>query len=199
MAITNEVLEDVQKEARAIILKAENEAKQILTRAKENANQNYQSIISQVKGKAENEQKKILSLTEVEIRNSLLQTKEELVDAAFEKTLTKLEEFTATREYSDYLLTLIEQAAKQINSKNLLVQVNAKDKTLLKKTGLNALSKKLNCKFTLSNKTSEFIGGCKIETEDGKITFDNTIDNRLRELKPALRVEVAKILFEEEA
>jgi V/A-type H+-transporting ATPase subunit E len=198
LAITNEVLEDVQKEAQAIILKAENEAKQILTTAKEHADQNYQTIISQVKGKAENEQKKIVSLTEVEIRNSLLQIKEELVDAAFEKTLTKLEEFTATKEYYDYLLTLIEQAARQINSRNLLVVVNAKDKTLLKKTALNALGKKLNCKLTLSDKNEEFIGGCKIETEDAKITYDNTIDNRIREIKPALRVEVAKKLFEEE-
>ena len=189
----------MQKEAQAIILKAENEAKQILTTAKEHADQNYQMIISQVKGKAENEQKRSVSLTEVEIRNSLLQTKEELVDAAFEKAMTKLEQFTSTKEYNDYLLTLIEQAAKQINSKNLLVQVNAKDKTLLKKTALNALSKKLNCNLTFSDKNEEFIGGCKIETEDAKITYDNTIDNRIREIKPALRVEVAKKLFEEEA
>jgi len=199
LAITNEVLEDVQKEAQAIVLKAETEAKQILNTAKEQADQNYQTIITQAKGKAENERRKIASVTEVEIRNRLLQTKEELVDAAFEKTLTKLEEFTTTKEYNDYLLNLIEQAVKRINSKNLLMQVNAKDKTLLKQTTLNALSKKLNCKLTFSGKTEKFIGGCKIETEDGKITCDNTIDNRLRELKPVLRVEVAKILFEEEA
>jgi V/A-type H+-transporting ATPase subunit E len=199
LAITNEVLEDVQKEAQAIILEAENEAKQILSTSKEKADQNYQTIIAQAKGKAENERRKIASVTEVEIRNRLLQIKDELVDAAFEKTIIKLEEFTATKEYNAYLLNLIERAAKQINSKNLLVQVNAKDKTLLKQTALNALSRKLNCKLSFSDETEEFIGGCKIETEDGKITYDNTLDNRLRELKPALRVEVAKILFGEEA
>ena len=53
--------------------------------------------------------------------------------------------------------------------------------------------------LTFSDKTEEFTGGCKIETENGKITYDNTIDNRLRELKPTLRIEVAKILFGEEA
>jgi len=197
LAITNEVLEDVQKEAQAIILKAENEAKQILTTAKEHADQNYQIVISQARGKAENERRKIASVTEVEIRNRLLQTKEELVDAAFEKTITKLKKFTATKEYKVYLLNLIEQTAKQIKSNSLLVQIDAKDKTL-EQTDIDALSKKLNCKLTFSSKTEEFIGGCKIETEDGKITYDNTIDNRLRELKPALRVEVAKILFGEE-
>jgi V/A-type H+-transporting ATPase subunit E len=198
LAITNEVLEDVQKEAQAIIFKAENEAKQTLKTAKEKADEDYQTIIAQAKGKAENERRKITSVTEVEIRNRLLETKGELVDAAFEKTFDKLEKFTATKDYSDYLLNLIEQAAKQINSKNLLVQVNAKDKFLLKQTALNVLGKKLNCKLTFSDKTEEFIGGCKIETEDGKMTYDNTLDSKLRELKPALRVEVAKILFGEE-
>jgi vacuolar-type H+-ATPase subunit E/Vma4 len=42
------------------------------------------------------------------------------------------------------------------------------------------------------------MGGCVIQTGDGKVTYDSTIDNRLKELKPNLRVEVAKILFEKE-
>ena len=42
-AIAKEVLGDVQKEAEAIILAAENEAKATLKAAKEQADQNYQS------------------------------------------------------------------------------------------------------------------------------------------------------------
>ena len=64
---------------------------------------------------------------------------------------------------------------------------------------LNRLSKKLHCELKLSDETGDFIGGCKIQTADGKITYDSTIDNRLQELKPTLRVEVAKILFGKEA
>ena len=44
LAITNEVLGDVQKEAEAIILAAENEAKETLKAAKEQADKNYQTI-----------------------------------------------------------------------------------------------------------------------------------------------------------
>jgi len=199
LAITNEVLVDVQKEAQTIILNAENEAKETLKAAKEKANQNYQTIINQAKTKAESERRKVASVTEVEIRNRLLQTKEDLVDAAFKKALAKLKEFTSTKEYRDYLLRLIEKVAKQIDRKNLVIQVNAKDKTWLTKDILNRFSKKLHCELTLSGQTEEFIGGCKIQTEDGKITYDSTIYNRLQELKPNLRVEVARILFGKEA
>jgi vacuolar-type H+-ATPase subunit E/Vma4 len=49
----------------------------------------------------------------------------------------------------------------------------------------------------LSDKTEDYLGGCVIQTEDGKIIYDVTLDNRLQELKPVLRVELAKILFGE--
>ena len=197
-AITSEVLEDVQKEAEAIILAAENEAKKTLKAGKEQADQNYQTIINQAKTQAENERRKITSVTEVEMRNRLLQTKEELVNTALEKALIKLEGFVTTEKYHEYLLKLIEEVAERIDQKNLVVQVNSKDKAWLTRDILNLLSKKLHCELKLSEQTEDYIGGCKILTVDDKITYDSTIDNRLQELKPALRVEVAKILFEKE-
>ena len=135
----------------------------------------------------------------MEIRNRLLQTKEDLVDSAFEKALVKLEDFVKTEEYHEYLLKIIEEVVKKIGRKNVVVQVNAKDKTWLTQEMLNRLSKKLRRELKLSDETEDFIGGCKIQTIDGKITYDSTIDNRLQELKPTLRVEAAKILFGKEA
>jgi V/A-type H+-transporting ATPase subunit E len=198
LAITSEVLGDVQKEAQAIISMAENEAKETLKKAKEQAYQNYQTIMNQAKTKAESERRKIASVAEVEMRNCLLQTKEDLVDAAFLKALDKLKEFTATKEYHDYLLRLVEQASKLIDRGNLVVQVNARDKAWLTQDVLTRLSEKLHCELTLSGQTEEFIGGCKILTVDSKITYDGTIDSRLQELRPTLRVEVARILFGKE-
>ncbi len=198
-AIANEVLGDVQKEAEDIIVSAENQAKETLKVGKEQAVQNYQTLMNQATTKAEGERRKIASVTEVEMRNRLLQTKEGLVDTAFDKALVKLKDFVTTEEYHGYLLELIKEVAGRIGQKNLVVKVNAKDTEWLTQDMLNPLSKKLHCEIKLSEQTEDFIGGCKIETADGKIAYDSTIDNRLKELKPTLRVEVAKILFEKEA
>ncbi len=197
VAIAGEVLGDVQKEAEALILDAEQEAKKALQLAKAQADQNYLALVSQAKVKAEAEGRKIASLTEVEIRNRLLQTKEELVDAAFERALGKLKDFAETEKYHTYLLKLIEETAKRVGSKSLVLQVNAKDKAWLTQDTLNRLSKKLHLDLKLSDQTADFIGGCKIQTIDGNVTYDSTIDNRLQELKPTLRTQVAKILFGE--
>ena len=198
-AIANEVLGDVQKESEAIILFAENQAKQTLKEGKEKAVQNYQTLMNQATAKAEGERRKIASVTEVEMRNRLLQAKEGLVDAVFDKALFNLKGFVKTEKYHGYLMKLIEEAAGRIGQKNLVIQVNAEDKGWLSQDMLNGLSKKFHRELKLSDENEDFIGGCKIHTADGKITYDSTIDNRLQELKPALRVEVATILFEKEA
>jgi len=197
-AIANEVIGDVQKESEAIILFAQNQAKQTLKEGKEKSVQNYQTLMNQATAKAEGERRKIASVTEVEMRNRLLQTKEGLVDTAFDKALINLKNFVKTEQYHGYLLKLIEESAGRIGQKNLVIQVNTKDKEWLTQDMLNRLSKKLGKELKLSDENEDFIGGCKIQTVDGKITYDSTIDNRLQELKSALRVEVAKILFEKE-
>jgi V/A-type H+-transporting ATPase subunit E len=194
-AIANEVLEDVQKEAQTIILSSQNQAKETLKVAKQQADEKYKTAINQATAKADGEKRKIASVTEVEMRNRLLQSKEELVDVAFDKALARIKEFATSQEYHRYLLKQMEAAAKRIGQKKLALQVNAKDKAWLTQDALNRLSKKLNCELALLDQTEEYIGGFKIQTVDGKITYDSTLDNRLRELRPVLRVEVAKILF----
>ena len=196
-AIASEVLGDVQKESEAVLLAAENEAKATLRAAKEQADQDYKTIISEATAKAEAEKRKIASVTEVDMRNRLLQTKEDLVDAAFEKAVIKLKNFVKTDEYHSYLLKLIEDAGGRIGQKDLVVQVSANDQGWLTQDMLKSLSKKLHCQLTLSDKNGDYIGGCIIQTSDNKIIYDVTIDNRLQELKPTLRVEVAKTLFGE--
>ncbi len=196
-AIAKDVVGDVQEEAKAIILAAEREAKATLKTAKEQADQNYKAIITQAKLKIDAEKRKIASVTEVEMRNRLLQTKEDLVDIAFEKALAKLRNFVETDDYHEYLLKIIQNAAKNIGQKSLTIQVNATDKEWLTPDVLKRLSKKLHCELRLFEKTGDYLGGCIIQTDDEKIIFDVTLDNRLQELKPILRVELAKTLFGE--
>ncbi len=195
LAIANEVLSDVQKEVQAIIQAAEDEAKNILTKAKEQADQTYQTILKEAQLKAEAERRKIASLTEVEIRNLVLLKKEDLLQAAFEKALDKLKAFVETEKYHNYLLDLIEEGAKKVGLSNITVQVNAKDKTWLTQDSLDRISERIGFKLALSNQTESCLGGCKLRTADNKIIYDSTIDYRLQELKLTLRAEIAKIRF----
>jgi V/A-type H+-transporting ATPase subunit E len=197
-AIADEVVGDIQKEAEAAILAAETQAKETLRAAKEQADRTYHATLEEAKVKAEAEKRKIASLAEVEERNRLLQVKEDLVDETFEKALVKLKEYAKTEEYHSYLLRLIAEIAQKMEKKVLVVEVNSKDKAWLTEDMLKDASRKLHVEFRISEQTQDYIGGCKVQSEDGKIVYDGSLDNRLMELKPELRVKTAKTLFGEE-
>ncbi len=198
-AIAEEVVGDIQKEAEATILAAENQAKEALRQAKEQADQAYLAAITETKEKAEAEKRKIAAVAEVEVRNRLLQAKEELVEEAFEKALVKLRNYVGTEEYRSYLLKLIEDIAEKMQQKALVVMVNAKDKGWLTQDMLKTLSKNKQVELRLIEESQDYIGGCLVQSEDGKLVYDGTVDHRLAELKPELRTKVANTLFGEES
>ncbi len=198
-AIAWEVLADTQKEAEAAILNARGDAKEVLRAAKEEAERVYTTQMGENTARIAAEKKRNKSLIEVETRNALLEAKEALVDAAFEKANVEIAKFVSTAAYHDYLLKLIEEAVNKVGSKKVVLQVNGADKAWLTKKTLRSLSDKLGVELKIGKDNEKFIGGCKIRTLDEKIVYDNTIENRWEKLKPELRLEVARILFAEEA
>jgi V/A-type H+-transporting ATPase subunit E len=198
VAIASEILEDVKKESEIIIRDAEKKAEEILRDAKTEAKGRRARCLAETKEKREIEKKKARSLTAIEIRNRILQIKQEQVNAVFDKAFLRLKQFVESEIYPNYLLSFIEEAVKKIESKRLVVYVNSKDREWLANSKLDELSEKLGVKLTLAKETENCLGGCIVKTPNGKLSHDNTFEKRLEVLKPALRGEVAKILFEKE-
>jgi vacuolar-type H+-ATPase subunit E/Vma4 len=194
-AIATEVIGAAEKEAETVLSEAENTAKETLLIATEKASQIRQEILHQTNAKIASETRKIASVTEVDMRNSILQAKDDSVDDAFEKAFDKLSAFVTSEKYHDYLFKTIEAAAKSLGQKSLVLQVNANDHKWLTQHALATLSAKLQLDLRLSEKIEKYLGGCKIHTIDDRIVFDATLDYKLQELKPFLRVEVAKKMF----
>jgi V/A-type H+-transporting ATPase subunit E len=196
--IANEILEDVKNNAEIIIRDAEKKAEKILRDAKTEAEQSRDRLLAETKEKAESEQKKKESLTALEIKNKGLQVKEEYINAVFDKAHTRLKQFVDSESYPDYLLEFIEEAVKKIESDKLVVYVNSKDREWLANGKIDEISEKLNVNLTLANETESCLGGCIVKTPDGNLLHDNTFEKRLQSLKPSLRLDIAKILFETE-
>ena len=196
--IATEILEDIKNDSELIIRNAENKAEEILKATKAEAEKRHARLLAEAKEKSEIEQKKTQSLTIIEIRNRRLKVKEEYINAVFDKALVRLKQFAESESYPSNLLVFIEEAAKKIESDRLIVYVNSKDREWLAKGKLDEHSGKLGVKLTLANKTENCLGGCIVKTPDRKLSHDNTFEKRLEALKPILRIEIAKILFEKE-
>jgi V/A-type H+-transporting ATPase subunit E len=195
-AIAGEVLADAQKEAQTIIAQAKANAKQTLQKGKQEADRTYDTLIEVSTAQTDMEVRRMQSLTDVEARNLLLQVKETMIEAAYRTALEQMRLFTQTELYHNYLLKSVQEAAEKVESKQVTIQVNASDKTWLK-TKTKELSEKLGVDLTLSRETGQWMGGCKAQSQDQTRIYDNTIETRLQQLWPELRIEVAKLLFTE--
>ena len=196
VAIASDILDDVKNESEKMIREAEAKANEILKATKIEAEKKHASHLAEAKQKAEKEYKKIQSLTAIETRNLRLQAKEEQINSIFDEAIARFKKFAESEQYYDYLLSFIEEAAKNIESDKLVIYVNPKDKKLLNKATVEDLSKKTGKKLTMSEDTLDCIGGCIVKTPDGKLSHDNTFENRLQVLKPTIRIALEKMFVQ---
>ena len=180
------IIQDANAEASAITQKAEKTAEvektKILENGKKQSDMRYQQIISEAKMNA---------------RRAELGAKEEVIEAAFEKATVELKEKAASgdEEYDDALTKMIKEAADELSSKDLIIQLNEADTNKFKKQLSDVSTFQIEDINFEIGEPIDTIGGAILKTSNGDIEVNNTIEARLDRFKSLLRSEVAEILF----
>lgn len=198
-SIAKEILEDAQKEAEILLLKAGSEGKNILDEAENEAERKYTSNVKKNKEALEIKQQEMGNLLDIDMRNALLKAREDIVEEVFKKTQDRLEKYASSDDYPDCLSALISDACKGIGSDRLMVKLNKRDHRRLSEKQLQTISKKLKVKLIKSDESIDSVGGAIVSSFDDRIIVNNTFESRLEMLKPILRGTIAKMLFEEES
>jgi V/A-type H+/Na+-transporting ATPase subunit E len=110
---------------------------------------------------------------------------EESISRVFEKAIKKIGEADRNNEYSKLISSMLDESIKSIGTKEIVIQTSAKDKQVVQ----SLLSKFPGA--TLSSETINCLGGVKVQSKDGTMTFDNTIDAKIERLKPLIRKDIA--------
>ena len=169
----NEILSDLKNSGL--------ESKQTLDNSLPKLEQEYDKIISDGNKEADKIEKQIAGSADIEARNKKLMVLEEAVDKVFLKALDQI----ANEDHSNLIKTLLDEATKILGTTEVTVSTNAKDKDVVQ----SALSQFSGAE--LSSDTIDCLGGVKVKSKDGAMTFDNTIDARIERLKPLIRKEIA--------
>ena len=178
----------VEKTEKGILLDLKNSAsdsKQTLDDSISKLEQAYDKIISDGKKEADKIDKQIVGSADRDVRNKQLLLLEEGVDKVFSKALDQIAKTDRSGDYSNLIKTLLDEATKILGTTEVTVFTNTKDKDVVK----SILSKYSGAK--LSSETIDCLGGIKIKSKDGTMTFDNTIDARIERFKPLIRKEIA--------
>jgi V/A-type H+/Na+-transporting ATPase subunit E len=150
-------------------------------------------IIESSKKQAENLKRQIVGSSRLAARNKELVMIETDVNEAFEKAKTKLANSGGDNAYKALMAKIVEDSLPSVGSDEVVIECTKNDVELVKKIVAD-LSKKSKIKARVSDQPINALGGIKVKSADGTMSFDNTIDSRLERLKPLIRKNIARML-----
>ena len=195
--IVSSIMSEAQGKADVIIQDANAEASAITQQAEKTATAERTKILENGKKQSDMRYQQIISEAKMNARRAELGAKEEVIEAAFEKATAELKEKAASgdEEYDDALTKMIKEAADEIGSKDLIIQLNEADTNKFKDQLSDVSTFQIeDIKFEIGEPI-DTIGGAILKTSNGDIEVNNTIEARLDRFKSLLRSEVANILF----
>ena len=145
----------------------------------------YEKIIADGKKEADKIEKQIVGSADLEARNKSLLVVQESAEKVLEKAKEKIANMERNSEYSSLITKLLTEATSALNTSDVIVYTNSKDKDLVQ----SAVSSMSGAEF--SSDLIDCMGGVKVTSKDGSMSFDNTIDARIELLKPLIRKDIA--------
>jgi V/A-type H+-transporting ATPase subunit E len=91
---------------------------------------------------------------------------------------------------------IVEESISAVGGSNeVIIECNKSDAELIRKiiesSGQQGKSK---VHATVSDQYIDVLGGIRIKSADGTMTYDNTLDSRIERLKPLIRKNIAQML-----
>ncbi len=145
----------------------------------------YDKIVADGKKEADKIEKQLTGSSDLEARNKQLMLIEESVDKVFDNAVKEIGDTDRNQDYSKLISSLLDEATRILGTSDVIVYTNSKDQDIVKSV-LDQFSG-----AELSSETIECLGGVRVKSRDGSMTFDNTLDARIQRLKPLIRKEIA--------
>ena len=181
----DKILEKTEKEILSDLENSASASKQTLDDSLPKLEQEYDQIISNGKKEADKIEKQITGSSDLKARNKQLTTIEESIDKVFTKALDEIANTDRNGDYSNLIKSLLDESTKILGTTEVVVFTNSKDRDTVQ----SALSQYSGAE--LSPETIDCLGGIKVKSKDGTMTFDNTLDAKIERLKPLIRKDIA--------
>ena len=153
-------------------------------------------IVEAARKQAENLRRQIIGSARLAARNQELLTIENAVNKAFEEAKKKLQASSNTDSYKELLKHMVEESISAVGGSNaVIIECNKNDVELVRKVVSELQdSGKVQQAARVSDQHIDVLGGVRIKSSDGTMTYDNTLDSRIERLKPLIRKNIAQML-----
>jgi V/A-type H+/Na+-transporting ATPase subunit E len=164
-----------------------------LESSRTNLESEYLRIVEGAKKLAENLRRQIVGSSRLSARNKELVIIETAVNDAFERAKVKMASSNKMQGYKALITKMLENSISEIASDEIIIECNNNDFELVKNVVANFHNNN-KVRLRLSDKPINVIGGIRLRSADGSITYDNTLDSRIERLKPLIRKNIVQML-----
>ena len=195
--IREEIRNQSQNEADAILAQGEKEALQILDSARAEAEKIHDDLIQKAEIQAEGIRKKILSGVHLEVKRQTLRARESLLSTIFDKIKEKLFAFRQTEAYANYLKRLVAEGMTALDAETIQVLGGDVERALLQRDFIKEIEKDVLARTgrEIKLKVSERIlpeSGVVLVSSDEKMLFDNRLTTRMQRMRSQMRLKAVK-------
>ena len=157
----------------------------------------YNRILEGARKQGDNLKRQIVGSSRLSARNRQLVLIERAVNDTFEKAKTILASSNKENSYRLLMRKILKDSVTMIDSDQVIVECNKNDIELVEKAISDSFKDNNKIKIKMSDHPLNAIGGIRLTSADGSMTFDNTLDSRIERLKPLLRKSIAQMLRRE--
>ena len=154
----------------------------------------YNRILEGARKQGDNLKRQIVGSSRLSARNRQLVLIERAVNDTFEKAKTILASSNKENSYRLLMRKILKDSVTMIDSDQVIVECNKNDIELVEKAISESFKDNNKIKIKMSDHPLNAIGGIRLTSADGSMTFDNTLDSRIERLKPLIRKSIAQML-----
>jgi vacuolar-type H+-ATPase subunit E/Vma4 len=194
--LSRAMLNEAKAEAEQVLVEAQKNADAIRQKAQEKAAAGSDEILERARQEADRLHGQAVATTIMKARTLELERREKLLDGVFNSAKSDIPSIQQWTDYPEIALRLLNEAIDQLKTSKVVVHADAKTQATFTKSKLDEISKERNVEIVFS-KTLEKGTGVVVETSDGHLYYDNTLETRLSRLQNSLRSPVYRILIGE--
>lgn len=194
--LSRAILSEANAEAEQIKNDARARADSIRQQAEKQAAAERAEILRRAEQEAERIRSQAMATTQLKARTQQLEHREKMLEKVFQTAQEQLPTVEEWGDYEEIALRLMREAVVQLRSKKATVRANKAVANLLADGVLEKISTELNVPLKMGTSLKKGTG-VVVETPDGHINYDNTLETRLARLQNSLRSAVYHILMGE--
>ena len=190
------ILNEARAEAEQILAEAQTQAEDIRQRAQKQAAAVRAEIMQHATQEAERLRSQAIATTQLRARTMQLDHREKLLEKVFVSAREQLPTIEKWNNYDQIAEHLLREALGQLAVKKINIRADAATANLLNDKRLEELGAELKIELKKAHPLEKGTG-VLVETHDGHLHFDNTLETRLNRLQNLLRAPVYHLLMGE--